>query len=108
MPDYHHTLRNVLIALLLPAIVVGAAGSKRPEPAGHTLEVIRDCMGRSPAPWPGEWNQEYVETIGSAVESHRDAPQCAVRLEILRKGFGPYWESLKNTAIIRHRGHREH
>ena len=80
MPDYHHTLRNVLIALLLPTIVVGAAGSEGPDPAGHTLEVIRDCMAKSPAPWPDEWNQEYVETIGSAVQSHGDAPHYAVRL----------------------------
>ena len=97
MPDYYNTLRNVLIALLLPAIMVGAPSSPELSAAEQTLGAIRDCMGRLPAPWPDEWKQEYVETIRMAAESHGDAPQYAVRLEILRKGFGPYWESLKKS-----------
>ena len=97
MPDYYHTLRNVLIALLLPAIAVGSTKSAQPASVEQTLGAIRGCMGRSPAPWPDEWYQEYVDTIHSAVKSHGDVPHCAARLEILRKGFGPYWESLKKS-----------
>jgi hypothetical protein len=54
-------------------------------------------MARSPAPWPDEWQHEYIDAIRRAIGSHQDAPQYAVRLEILREGFGPYWESFKKS-----------
>jgi len=60
----------------------------------QTLEAIRNCMARSPGLWPDEWRQEYFDTIRSAVESHRDAPHYAARLEILREGFAPCWQGL--------------
>ncbi len=98
MPDKCHALQNVVITLLLSSIAVGATGSsEKPDPTDQTLEVIRDCMARSSAPWTDEWKQEYVETILSAVDSHRDSPHYALRLEILRKGFAPCWESLTKT-----------
>jgi len=97
MPDKYHALRSVLIAALLPGMVARVTGSAKPAPADQTLKAIQDCMARSPAPWPDEWKQEYIETIRSAVELHQDTPQYAVRLEILRKGFAPYWQGLKKT-----------
>ena len=97
MPDYYHTLRNVLITALLPVIAAGSTNLAQPALAEQTLQNIRDCMARSPAPWADEWNQEYVETIRSAVKSQGDVQQYAVRLEILREGFGPYWESLNKS-----------
>ena len=67
MPDYCHTLRNVLIALLLPAIAAGLTNSAEPAPVEQTLWAIQDCMGRSLAPWPDEFKQEYVDTIRHAL-----------------------------------------
>jgi len=92
-----YVLRSVLIVTLLSDIVYGVSGSEKPDPTDHIIEVVRDCMFRSPAPWPNGWKQEYIETIRSEIELHRDVPYYASRLEILGKGFAPYWESLKKT-----------
>ena len=97
MPDKYHALRSVLIAALLPPIVAGKMGSAEPALTEQTLKVIEDCMARSPAPWPDEWRQEYVDTIRRAIVSHQNAPHYAVRLEILRKGFAPYLQGFKKT-----------
>lgn len=97
MPDKYHALRSVLIAALLPGIVAGMMGSPEPALTEQTLQAIKDCMARSPAPWPDEWKREYIETIRSAVELHQDTPHYTVRLEILRKGFAPCWEGLTKT-----------
>jgi len=82
MPNKHYALRSVLIAALLPAISVGFTNSAEPAPVEQTLGAIRDCMARSPAPWPDTWQQEYVETIRHAITSHQDTPQYAVRRSI--------------------------
>jgi len=94
MQDKYHALRSVLIAALLPAIFAGKMGSAEPALTEQILEAIQNCMAQSPAPWPDEWKQEYLDTIRRAVESHQDAPHYAVRLEILRKGFAPCWHGL--------------
>jgi hypothetical protein len=54
-------------------------------------------MAQSPAPWPEEWKQEYIQTIRSAVESHGDGAHYEARLEILRTGFAACWESLSKN-----------
>ena len=54
-------------------------------------------MAQSPTPWPGEWKQEYIETIHRVVESHRDALHFDKRLKILREGFAPCWEGLTKS-----------
>ncbi len=95
MPDKYHALRSVLIVALLPGMVARVSSSAKPAPADQTLKAIRDCMADSPTPWPDEWKQEYIDTIRNAVGSYQDAPHYAVRLEILRKRFGPYWQGLK-------------
>jgi len=41
MPDYYHTLRNVLNAALLPAISVGFTSSAKPALAEQSLQAIR-------------------------------------------------------------------
>jgi len=97
MTHKHHALRSALIVALLPAIVGKVIGSAEPALMERTLEAIRDWMVRSPAPWPDAWQRQYVDTIRSAIESHQDTPQYALRLEILYKGFQPYWEDLKKT-----------
>lgn len=89
MQHKHTALRSVLIAFLLPGIVVGMTGPPKPAPADQTLKAIEDCMAGSPAPWPDEWKQEYIDTIRNAVELHQGTLHYAVRLEILRKGFAP-------------------
>ena len=97
MQDKYHALRSIVITLLLALVGVGVTSSEKPGPAEQTLEVIEDCISRSPVPWPEEWKREYIETIRSAVELHRDASHYAVRLEILGNGFAPYWEGITKT-----------
>lgn len=94
MPDKYHALRSAVIAALLPAIVAGKMGPAGSALTEQTLEAIQNCMAQSPAPWPEEWKRQYLETIGNAVELHRDAAHYALRLEILRKGFADCWEGL--------------
>jgi hypothetical protein len=62
-----------------------------------TLAVVRDCMARHPAPWAKAWQREYLNTIREAIIRQEDTSQYARRLQILRDGFGPYWEDLKNS-----------
>jgi len=93
----HYALRSVLIAALLPAISVGFKSSARPALMEQTIGAIRDCMVRSPAPWPDEWNQEYVDTIRHAITKHQDTPRYAERLCILRRGFELYWQDFNKS-----------
>jgi len=41
MPDYYHTLRNVLLALLLPEIAAGFTNSAKPAMVEQILQAIR-------------------------------------------------------------------
>jgi len=84
-----------IIALLMTGSAVRAAGSAKTGPKEQTLAAVRDCMAKSPAPWPQAWQKEYVDTIGAAIGSCQDSSQYATRLQILRQGFPPYWEGLK-------------
>jgi hypothetical protein len=78
-------LQSILIIALLHGIVYGVAGFEKPNPAEQTIEVIKECIAKSPDKWPDEWKQEYIETIRKAIELHRDVSHYALRLEILRK-----------------------
>lgn len=93
----HHALRSTVIVALLPGMVGRAIGPPEPALAEQTLAAIQDGMARSPAPWPDAWQREYVDTIRSVIASHQDAPQYAIRLEILYKGFQSYWQRLKKS-----------
>lgn len=97
MPDKYHALRIAVVAALLPTIAAAKVDSVGPALTEQTLEAIRNCMAHSRTPWPEEWQKEYMETIRSAVESHQDAAHYAKRLEILRKGFAPYWKGLTRS-----------
>jgi len=99
MPYNHYALRGVVIAALLPAVSVrvGFTSSAQPALMEQSLGAIRDCMVRSPAPWPEAWRKEYVDTIRHAISLHQEATQYEARLEILRKGFEQYWEGLKKS-----------
>ena len=97
MTDKYHALRCIMIVVLFWGISVGATSRENPSLADQTLEIIREYMDRSPAPWPDEWKREYIETIRNAIDLHQNAPHYAARLEILGKGFDPYWESFKKT-----------
>ena len=92
-----YVLRSILILTLFSGAESRVTSSEEPTLSYQTLEAIQDCMSRSPAPWPDEWKLEYLETIRRAVELNRNASHYVVRLEILRKGFGPYWESFQKT-----------
>ena len=97
MPDKYHALVILVIISLLSAISIGKIGPAEPALTEQTIQAIEDCMARSSAPWPDEWKRQYLETIRKAVESHRDDPHYALRLEILRKGFASCWEGLTKT-----------
>jgi hypothetical protein len=87
MGNKYHAFVILVIISLPPAISEGKKDSAETEQTERTLQTIQNCMARSPGEWPDEWRQEYLETIRSAVESHRDAGHYALRLEILREGF---------------------
>ena len=86
-----------LLVVLVVSVVRNASSAEPAAPFDQTLEAIGDCMACSPAPWPDEWNQQYLETIRRVVESHQDVPHFALRLEILCKGFTPYWDGLTKS-----------
>ncbi len=98
MADKCHVVRSVLSALLLLTSTGKVASSLETSLSEQTLETIEKCMARSPAPWPDEWEKEYIDTIRRAIELHQEVPYCSVRLEIFHKGFEPYWESFKKTT----------
>lgn len=87
----------IVIGCVLSAIAFAGPPESAPDLIAQTLATIRDCMARSPAPWPSEWELEYVDTIHETVVSQRDDLQCARRLQIIREGFGPYWCKLRNS-----------
>ena len=76
------------------ALPVAARSADR-DPLEKTVAGIRECMARSPAPWPEAWRKEYGDAIRQVIALHQEAPQYATRLEIVCKGFPPYWEGLK-------------
>ncbi|MGB2866246.1 MAG: hypothetical protein WBC05_23140 [Sedimentisphaerales bacterium] len=59
----YHALRCIAIVALFCSIADGATNSKKPPLSDQTFKAIRDYMDRVSAPWPDEWNKEYVETI---------------------------------------------
>jgi hypothetical protein len=84
--------------LFLTAAGEGMA-SALPAPAERTVEVIRNCMSRTPAPWPDSWKAEYVNAIRRGVSEVRDRRSeslgYAACLDVLAEGFEPYWQGLK-------------
>lgn len=90
-------LRNVLIVTIFPCIMFGVAGSEKSDLAEQSLKAIEDCIERSPIPWPDDWKNEYIETIHKTIELNPVTSHFAERLEILVKGFMPYWDGLKKT-----------
>lgn len=99
MPDKYHALRSAaLIIALFWGILAGVTKSDELSLTNQILQAIEDCMNRTPSQWPDEWKREYIETIRKAIELHRDASNYAERLEILRKGFVPYWESFEKIS----------
>ena len=90
-------LRRILIITLFSCIVSGMTSYEKTDLMEQTIEAIGDYMEQSPVPWSDEWKKEYIETIRKVVESHRDASYFVERLEILRKGYEPYWRSFKKT-----------
>ena len=76
----------------MSSITVRASSFEKLDPTDQTIEAIKDCMAHTPTPWPDEWKLEYLETIRTAIKRHRNVPYYALRLEILYKGFVPYWK----------------
>jgi hypothetical protein len=84
-----------VIVILLVGLIGKALGSGEPAPLDQALAAVRDCMARSPAPWPDAWQREYLDTIRRVVSAHLDAAQYSERLTVLSRGFQPYWEGLQ-------------
>lgn len=91
----HAPMVPPVLVFLLAAVAAATADSARSAPMEQTLAAVRECMAKSPPPWPEAWQKEYVDTMGEVIASHQDASQYAARLQIIRQGFPPYWEGLK-------------
>ena len=83
-----------IIVILLVGLISKALGSAASGLLEQALATVQDCMARSPAPWPDDWQHEYLDTIRRAAAPRPDALQYAERLAILSMGFQPYWEGL--------------
>ena len=58
----------LLIVILFSVITCSIASSENPLMEAQTIEVIRECMAQTPAPWSEEWKKEYLENIRRAIE----------------------------------------
>jgi hypothetical protein len=94
--DLYLPLAMLALALCSPTIS-RASCPVEADPVEQALATVRDCMARSPAPWADVWNGEYVDTIREAIISHKDAPQLEARLQVLRDGSPPYWDTLEKS-----------
>ncbi len=101
---------SVWVAVLFLAVTGEGTDSADSPLRGKTLEVIQNCMSRTPVPWPDNWKTEYIDTIrraisgvggqGSGVGStdrRSESPGYAACLDVLAEGFEPYWQGLKKT-----------
>jgi hypothetical protein len=59
-------LLNIIIITLFPYFIYRVSGSEKLDLMGETLKAIEDCITSSPAPWPDEWNKEYIKIIRKA------------------------------------------
>ncbi len=96
------TLCVAFSLLLLRDAAAMATDADGPSALNHTLAAVRDCMVRTPAPWPQAWQQEYIETIRQAAIHDPNAFQYDRRLHILKEGFALYWPDLRNTQDRSH------
>lgn len=62
-----------------------------PDPLEHTLATVRECMARAPAPWPQQWQDQYVDAIRRGLAGDPNRAGYAEKLEIARSGFARYW-----------------
>jgi len=85
----------ILLAVLSAGLAGEATDSAESGLLEQVLAAVQDCMARSPAPWADAWQREYGDTIRQAIAPHPDIGQYAMRLEILSRGFQPYWEGLQ-------------
>lgn len=97
MQHFTIILRSILIITIFSTITYGISNSKNFDPVEQTIEAVQECMESGPVPWLDEWKQEYIEAIRKEVDLHRDVKHFDLRLEILRKGFMPYWQSFKKN-----------
>jgi hypothetical protein len=84
----------IATVVLVARIPAWGEGSAEPNSLAQALAAVRDSMAKSPAPWPQAWQEEYVETVRQAALAHRDSSGYGARMEILRNGFAPYWETV--------------
>lgn len=93
-----YALQSVLIITVLAANAPSIAKSTEADLIQQTLKAVKESMTHSPDPWSDEWKKEYIQTIEREIQLHANVSHFAERLNILRKGFGPYWESFNKTA----------
>jgi hypothetical protein len=83
---------------LIASVVSGNDGQRVPSPPPaqleQTIEMIKQSMAETPAPWPHDWQREYVHAIRQAMATDPNALPTAWHLAALQQGFASYWQDL--------------
>ncbi len=73
-------------------------------PQGHIediIDAIRQRITDPNAGWSIEWQREYITAVEDVVRRHTDVPDYDTRLDIVRRGFHPYWILISQTQCNR-------
>jgi len=75
------------------------ASPRGTDPVVEVLSMIERSVADPRIGWVGEWQREYVDTIRQALGEDHSRPDCAARIEILRRGFPQYWSKCKLSGL---------
>lgn len=76
--------------LFFPTLCAAAGAGDSARRAG-VLASVRQHLSERPPQWPPAWQQEYIDSIGRALDPYQNEGDFAVRTEAFRKGFGAFW-----------------
>jgi hypothetical protein len=102
MTSQFHIVRIVIVLFILSDHPAWAATSSPLSAGEEVLEVIRACMGTSPAPWPEAWCREYIDTIRQATTAGQNTVPSAPHLQALGDAFPSYWQGLTKSENRAH------
>ncbi len=101
----HHPL-SIINCLRLAVVVVlslepttCATDFALSDPVQEVVDVVQDCMKRSPAPWLEVWRREYVDTIRQALSNDANQSDHSIRIEVFRQGFVRYWARTQGVRL---------
>ena len=86
---------SIWIVSLFLVATYPVRGSETAAPTDQVLTVIQNCIAAPASPWPQSWREEYVDTVGEALKIEMEPVEFRQRLDILTRGFKPYWEQIK-------------